>query len=96
MPSAAPKTNAMSTELSRRGFLFRHLAEPAPEPDPLDEFFGSYELACAQVNEAKPFLADEARRLGIATEGRSDVEVLKEIFRTAGRTPAAIEGSEPR
>jgi hypothetical protein len=76
----------MATELSRRGFLFRNLAESATaETDPWDDFFGSYEQACAQVNEARPFLADEARRLGIATEGRSDLEVLKDVFRTTGR-----------
>jgi hypothetical protein len=76
----------MTTELTRRGFLFRGLAAALPaEPDPWDEFFGSYEQACAQVNEARPFLSDEARRLGIETEGRSDLEVLKDVFRSTGR-----------
>lgn len=48
-------------------------------PDP----FGSYEDAYAQVNEARPFLADEARRLGIPTENRSDLDILKEIYAKA-------------
>jgi hypothetical protein len=76
----------MPPDASRRGFLLRGLAAAPPvEPDPWDDFFGSYEQACAQVNEAKPFLADEARRLGIPTEGRSDLDVLKDVFRSTGR-----------
>ena len=73
----------MTTDLSRRGFLFRHLDEPAP--DAWDALFGTYEQACAQVNEARPFLADEARRLGIPTEGRSDLDILKDVFRSTGQ-----------
>lgn len=69
----------------RRAFLLgRRRQADRPEPDPWDEYFGSYEIACAQVNEARPFLADEARRLGIDTEGKSDTEVLKAIFAVAG------------
>jgi len=41
-------------------------------------------MACAQVNEARPFLADEARRLNIDTEGKSDLEILKAVFATSG------------
>ena len=77
----------MSTapDLSRRGFLLgRTPAAEAPAPDPWDEYFGSYEMACAQVNEARPFLADEARRLDIDTEGKSDLEILKAVFATSG------------
>lgn len=74
---------------ARRSFL-RHLV-PAQPPAPADagptwdDYFSSYALSCAQVNEAKPFLLDDARRLGIETEGRSDVEILKAIFATTGR-----------
>ena len=78
----------MSTapDLSRRGFLLgRTPAAEAPTPDPWDAYFGSYEMACAQVNEARPFLADDAARLGIDTEGMTDVEVLKAIFATTGQ-----------
>jgi hypothetical protein len=78
----------MSTNLpdpSRRAFLLgRRPGVAAPEPDPLDEYFGSYEIACAQVNEARPFLADEAKRLAIDTEGKTDTEILKAIFAAAG------------
>jgi len=52
--------------------------------NPWDAYFGSYELACAQVNEARPFLADEARRLNIDTQGKSDLEILKAVFETTG------------
>ncbi len=72
---------------SRRAFLLgrgNRVAAPGPDPDPLDEYFGSYEIACAQVNEARPFLADEAKRLAIDTEGRTDTEILKAIFAAAG------------
>ncbi len=77
----------MSTapDLSRRGFpLGRTPAAEAPTPDPWDAYFGAYEMACAQVNEARPFLADEARRLNIDTEGKSDLEILKAVFATSG------------
>ena len=75
-----------SPDLTRRNFLRRALPEPAaPEDSSWDEYFGSYEMACAQVNEARPFLMDDARRLGIATEGRTDLEILKAIFATTGQ-----------
>ena len=81
----------MPPDLSRRGFLFGRSAPAAatgePPPDPWSGFFGSYEQACAQVNEARPFLAEEARRLGISTEGKSDLEILKEVFASTGQPP---------
>ncbi len=73
-------------DLSRRNFLLRRGGTPEPEPAPTwDDFFGDYATACAQVNEARPFLADDAARLGIDTEGMTDVEVLKAIFATTGQ-----------
>lgn len=76
-------------DLSRRGFLLgRASVAEAPPPNPWDQYFGSYELACAQVNEARPFLADEARRLNIDTAGKSDLEILKAIFETSGSPQA--------
>lgn len=74
-----------SPDLARRGFLLgRTPTAEAPAPNPWDQYFGSYEMACAQVNEARPFLADEARRLGIDTEGKSDLEILKAVFESSG------------
>ena len=73
-------------DLSRRNFLLRRITEPAaPEGYSWDEYFGSYEMACAQVKEARPFLMEDARRLGIDTEGKTDLEVLKAIFATTGQ-----------
>jgi hypothetical protein len=70
----------------RRRFLRTFLPSARPDPDPTwDDYFGSYAIACAQVNEARPFLLDEARRLGIDAAGLSDVEILKAIFMTTGR-----------
>lgn len=78
----------MSTEpdLARRNFLRRALRElPAVEETSWNDYFGSYAQACAQVNEARPFLMDDARRLGIVTEGKTDLEILKAIFATSGQ-----------
>jgi hypothetical protein len=68
----------------RRSFLLGRAKAAEPAPNPWDEYFGSYEMACAQVNEARPFLADEARRLGIDVEGKSDLEILKAVFESSG------------
>jgi len=73
-------------DLSRRNFLLRTTPAPAAQEDPAwNEYFGSYAMACAQVNEARPFLMDDAHRLGIATEGKTDLEILKAIFATTGQ-----------
>lgn len=81
----------MAPDLSRRKFLLGRrldvaVAEPVPA-DPWSGFFESYEQACAQVNEARPFLAEEARRLGISTEGKSDLEIVREVFASSGQPP---------
>ena len=69
--------------LTRRALLtLRRAATPSNAPV-VDDSFSSYALACAQVNEARPFLADEARRYGIATENRTDLEILKDVFAKA-------------
>ena len=84
----------MTADLTRRAFLsFRSLRRggaPASSPAPAasDLALSSYALACAQVNEARPFLADEARRYGIPTENRSDIDVLRDVFAKA-HLPAA-------
>ena len=78
----------MSTQpdLSRRNFLFKGRSDaPADAETAWDSYFGLYEMAYAQVNEARPFLAEDARRLGIDTAGMSDLEILKAIFATTGQ-----------
>lgn len=79
----------MSLPLSRRALLSFRLGTGAPaaagacdqavSADP----FASYDMAYAQVNEARPFLLEDARRLGIATENRSDLDIAREIFAKA-------------
>lgn len=73
-------------DLSRRNFLRRSVTlTTEPEGPSWDDYFGSYEMACAQVNEARPFLEDDARRLGINTQNKTDLEILKAIFATTGQ-----------
>ena len=72
--------------LTRRALLTLRTGRPATAEDPCApaaDPFASYDFACAQVNEARPFLADEARRLGIRTENRSDLDILKDVFAKA-------------
>jgi hypothetical protein len=84
-------------DFARRGFLLgRRQSAARPEPDPWDEYFGSYEIACAQVSEARPFLADEARRLRIDSEGKSDLEILKAVFASTGHPRTDNPASQPR
>jgi hypothetical protein len=78
----------MSAEspLTRRAFLtLRRRAErfTAPDADAPDFALSSDELACAQIAEARPFLADEARRHGIPTENRTELEILRDVFAKA-------------
>ena len=68
--------------LTRRALLTMRCAAAA-KTAVVDDSFSSYALACAQVNEARPFLADEARRYGITTENRTDLEILKDVFAKA-------------
>ncbi len=75
---------SQTPELSRRRFLQGGTPLDASPVNPWDSYFGSYEMACAQVNEARPFLADEARRLNIDTQGKSDLEILKAVFESTG------------
>jgi hypothetical protein len=71
-----------TTPLTRRAFLSLRADAARGTGDDVDPF-ASYAIACAQVNEARPFLADEARRHGIATDNRSDLDIVKEIFAKA-------------
>ncbi len=78
----------MSTkpDLFRRNFLFNRRSQSLTAQEASwEQYFSSYEMAYAQVNEARPFLAEDARRLGIDTEGMSDLEILKAIFATTGQ-----------
>jgi hypothetical protein len=40
----------------------------------------SFEMWQPLIASAKPFLDDEIKRLGISTEGKSEIDILKEVF----------------
>jgi hypothetical protein len=72
--------------LTRRAFLALRTSKPpaaTTASHAMTLALSSDELACAQIAEARPFLADEARRLGIATENRSDLDILRDVFAKA-------------
>jgi hypothetical protein len=74
------------SDLTRRALLsfrLREASAPSPTAAASEFALSSYALACAQVNEARPFLADEARRYGIDTENRSELDILRDVFAKA-------------
>ena len=79
---------SQASPMTRRALLSLRLGNGeapgrADAAGPLDDPFASYEAAYAQVNEARPFLAEEAHRLGIDTRNRNDFDILTEIFAKA-------------
>jgi hypothetical protein len=65
--------------------LFREEFSPAPGKEDLPEredYFESFETCYPLLSEAGPLLMEEARRLGLQTEGKSRIEIAKEIFST--------------
>lgn len=85
----------MSTDLARRrllrGLVERITADPPPDPDegpdaePVEDagFFASFETAYALVDECRPFLKDEARRLGLDADHMTELELVRAIFASA-------------
>ena len=98
----------MSTDLNRRGLL-RGLVAPLtedPPPDPVSpeeadadsgpgDFFASFESAYALIDECRPFLAEEARRLGLDTTNMSDLDVVRVLF-SPEKGPASAASDSPR
>jgi hypothetical protein len=39
-----------------------------------------FEMWQPLIASAKPFLDDEVKRLGLSTEGKSEIDLLKEVF----------------
>ncbi len=97
----------MSTDLDRRGLLRGLVAplteDPPPEPDePVDalapspgDFFASFESAYALIDECRPFLAEEARRLGLDTTNMTDLDVVRVLF-SPEKGPANAAPDSPR
>jgi hypothetical protein len=71
-----------ASPVTRRELLSLRLGASAAH-EPIDDPFASYETAYAQINEARPFLAEEAHRLGIKAENRDDLEIVRKIFSKA-------------
>ncbi|XQW83839.1 hypothetical protein ACOYR1_11880 [Thalassotalea piscium] len=65
----------------RRQFLF-NLPEKFKHAQDSSETFDadSFEAWQPLLASAKPFLDDEVKRLGLSTEGKSEIDLLKEIF----------------
>jgi hypothetical protein len=66
---------------SRRKFLLNlpdKLKHAQTSTNALDD--DSFEAWQPLIASAKPFLADEVTRLGLSTEGKSEIELLKEVF----------------
>lgn len=73
---------AQASPVTRRALLSLRLNARAAR-EPIDDPFASYETGYAQINEARPFLAEEAHRLGINIENRDDLAIVREIFSKA-------------
>jgi hypothetical protein len=52
----------------------------ADNPDPDADYFSSYESAYTLISENLPFIEEEVVRLGIDVEGKSQLDIVKEIY----------------
>jgi len=81
-------------EWSRRDVLTFHRPPEPAAADPVTarvlataEYLSSFEICYPLLDEARPFLKEEAGRLGIETENREELDVLREILARAGMPP---------
>ncbi len=44
------------------------------------DYFESFESAYTFISENMPFIEDEVQRLNIATEGKSNLDIVREIY----------------
>jgi hypothetical protein len=68
---------------SRRNFLFNipeKFQKGQSSSEIIDDEDNSFEKWQPLLASAKPFLDDEVKRLGLSTEGKSEIELLKEVF----------------
>ena len=68
-------------DTSRRNFLLNvpeKLKHSQESPNINTE--DSFETWQALIASAKPFLDDEIKRLGLSTEGKSEIDLIKEVF----------------
>jgi len=56
------------------------------EPKEKEDYFDSYESAYTLISESLPFLEDEIERLNIDATGKTNLEVVKEIYKSSRKT----------
>ncbi|MFH2129106.1 MAG: hypothetical protein ABIK68_01930 [bacterium] len=62
-------------------FLAKAVASfQSEEEEPDSDYFSSYESAYTLISENLPFLDEEVERLKIDTEGKSNLEIVKEVY----------------
>ena len=91
----------MAYDRSRRDFLAGDLLSvlrgllggapliPTESPAAAPDYFATFETCYPLLSEAGELLLEEARRLGIDTNGKSRLEVAREVFQTAKKAEAA-------
>lgn len=87
----------MTGTLDRRGFFRRlgglvpdgatHSSAPVDTTEHSIDWLGDEDSAIAQLNEARPFLMEDARNAGIDTAGKTELQILRELFARAGGPP---------
>lgn len=80
---------------SRRDVLTFHRPADPPPTDPAlarmlatTEYLASFENCYALLDEARPFLKEEAERLGIPIDKRDELDVLRDVLAYAETPPA--------
>ncbi|MBU2647895.1 hypothetical protein KKI24_24525 [bacterium] len=62
-------------------FLAKAVASfQSEEAEPDTNYFSSYESAYTLISENLPFLDEEVERLNIDTTGKSNLEIVKEVY----------------
>jgi hypothetical protein len=81
----------MTFDKSSRNFLMEDLIlivrgllgevrNPEPEAAMEPDYFESFETCYPLLNEAGEMLTEEARKMGINVEGKSRLEIAREVF----------------
>jgi hypothetical protein len=91
----------MAMDRSRREFLkkdvFAEVSRLAREvansyEEKEEDYFDSFEKCYPLISEAGEMLMDEAIKQGIKTEGKSKMEIAREIFAASGHPGKAERG----
>ena len=71
--------NLMNQVLNNLPEILKRADEPSKTIADKDYAFEKWQPL---VNSLKPYLNDEVDRLGISTEGKSEMDLIKEVFTT--------------